>query len=147
MNRWIELPPQITPPIWRSVQARLQADMRSFLAGAGIRFRMSGNRVTIAADPSTFLYSRPLQRADGAIRTDAARTLAKDTVNVSFTKPLQLFSSGTGFDREQMDWWTKVRLDFLGEPDPLKAVRDFAARASGHGKIRVGGQLGPALRT
>lgn len=72
--------PSLSVAGWRAVQDRLKIDMRRLFAEAGIRFRTRAGRIVLRADdPGPLVYALPLQTADGRVRADAAKTLARDT--------------------------------------------------------------------
>lgn len=127
MATWVLLPDHVRPAQWNAVQSRLKRDMRQAFAAAGIRSRLQNGRVAVRADnPGPFVYTLPLQTADGRIRANASKTLARDTFGGGLEGGATAFLRQRGLHETDVDRWTGLRLAFLQQTDPPTAVRDLA---------------------
>lgn len=144
MNAWVSLPAHVTGTEWRAVQSRLKVDMRSLFAEAGIRWRDCGGRIQLRADNAgPLVYALPLQTAEGRVRADAAKRLARDVFGGGLDGAARQVLQTPGMHQMDIDRWMGLRLAFLKEPDPLTAVRDLVEAQPDCRLYRLGGT--PAL--
>ena len=90
---------------WRAVQRRLKVDMRSLFADAGIQWRDRAGRIQLRADdPGPLGYALPLRTADGRVRADAAKRLARDVFGGSLEVLQRHRLDEMDVDRWACDW-------------------------------------------
>ena len=134
------LPAHVAGTQLRAVQSRLKVDMRSLFAEAGIRWRDRAGRVQLRTDdPGPLVYALPLQTADGRVRADAAKRLARDVFGGGLDEAARQVLQTPGLHKMDIDRWMGLRLAFMQEADALTAVRDLVAAQPECRLYRLGG--------
>lgn len=129
---WVHLGPRVRGDTLKVMDSVVpNGTLRARMSEAGLQYRMlGGDRVVVRASPGVgnALYILPLQRQDGAFRSDASERLMRDSGNAIFGDLTDMAASmpGTNLD-EDLNLWAKAQFELADAFNPLEVLRRWHA--------------------